>query len=104
MYLKKASNGHQLALHEQTHALHCLDALREEVMCNADDTPVPAYRNHSDLIGAGQARMCRKWEDVRDWATKYTTCYASSTQIEPGQGRFDRCDDGDDGLVIAQYH
>lgn len=82
------------------HAYHCLDTVREEIMCNADDTPVPAFSNHANIVGAGQTRMCRRWKDVMGFASKYTTCYASTWQRKPGQDAFSRCDGGQDGIAI----
>lgn len=85
---------------EQGHAYHCIDTLREEIMCNADDTPVATFKNHKHPFGYQQYRMCREWAPLRDWASQYSICYASSTQRLPGQGAFDRCDGGHDNIII----
>ncbi|ORX91866.1 hypothetical protein BCR34DRAFT_629554 [Clohesyomyces aquaticus] len=48
------------------HVFHCLDALRQDVMCTADDTPMPAAVKHK--IGDGQIRRCRNWDQMISWA------------------------------------
>ncbi|KAF1976185.1 hypothetical protein BU23DRAFT_42659 [Bimuria novae-zelandiae CBS 107.79] len=50
------------------HLLHCLDGLRQDIMCTADDTPMPAPVAHH--VGDGQLRQCRDWEKLRAWATR----------------------------------
>lgn len=46
---------------------HCLDSLRQDVMCYADDTPIPAVT--VQRVGRGQFRQCRSWDKLRAWAT-----------------------------------
>ncbi|PVH98099.1 hypothetical protein DM02DRAFT_683284 [Periconia macrospinosa] len=50
------------------HLLHCLDGLRQDIMCTADDTPMPAKIAHH--IGDGQLRRCRDWDKLTTWATQ----------------------------------
>ncbi|ORY10110.1 hypothetical protein BCR34DRAFT_464401, partial [Clohesyomyces aquaticus] len=47
------------------HAVHCLDSLRQAVMCRADDTLL-ATRD-GNVFGDGQERVCRDWEGLRGW-------------------------------------
>jgi hypothetical protein len=48
------------------HMYHCLDGLRQDIMCMADDTPMPAPARHH--VGDGQIRKCRNWNKMIDWA------------------------------------
>jgi hypothetical protein len=48
------------------HIYHCLDGLRQDIMCMADDTPMPAPARHH--VGDGQVRQCRDWNQMIDWA------------------------------------
>lgn len=50
------------------HIYHCLDGLRQDIMCTADDTPMPAPIAHR--VGDGQVRYCRDWEKLVAWATR----------------------------------
>jgi len=50
------------------HIYHCLDGLRQDIMCMADDTPMPAPRQHQ--LGDGQVRQCRDWNKLLAWATR----------------------------------
>ena len=48
------------------HIHHCLDILRQDITCMADDTPMPgvALPNH---VGDGQIRMCRNFDKLTQW-------------------------------------
>ena len=48
------------------HVYHCLDTLRQDVMCLADDTPMPTS-NAIHHIGNGQIRQCRNWDKLVAW-------------------------------------
>ena len=50
------------------HLFHCLDGLRQDIMCTADDTPMPAPVAHH--VGDGQTRKCRDWGKLQAWATR----------------------------------
>ncbi|RMZ73333.1 Thioesterase domain-containing [Pyrenophora seminiperda CCB06] len=50
------------------HIYHCLDGLRQDIMCIADDTPMPAPFAHQ--TGDGQIRQCRDWNKLVAWATR----------------------------------
>ncbi|MCJ1383298.1 hypothetical protein MMC17_006411 [Xylographa soralifera] len=57
------------------HITHCLDNLRLDVLCQADDTP----RYTSDTVdhenGVGQQRQCRDWSKLTTWAKSHNACY-----------------------------
>ena len=58
------------------HAEHCLDALRQDVMCRADDTPMPVGSvPHS--LGDGQVMKCRNWDKLIEWtqAPEQNACF-----------------------------
>ena len=57
------------------HIVHCLDALRRDVICNADDIPRYTTPDPSPETGRGQLRQCRNWDKLNDWAKKHTACY-----------------------------
>ncbi|KAF2197264.1 hypothetical protein GQ43DRAFT_216034 [Delitschia confertaspora ATCC 74209] len=50
------------------HVFHCLDGLRQDIMCTADDTPMPAAS--PGVVGDGQLRLCRDWDKMVAWATR----------------------------------
>lgn len=48
------------------HIDHCLDTLRQDIMCFADDTPMPTiHKKHQ--IGSGQPRKCKNWDALVKW-------------------------------------
>lgn len=57
------------------HITHCLDALREDVICQADDTPRYTTITKSPESAVGQIRQCRDWKKLEEWAKDHTSCY-----------------------------
>ncbi|PYH81882.1 hypothetical protein BO82DRAFT_383445 [Aspergillus uvarum CBS 121591] len=81
-----------------SHVQHCLDQLRQDVICNADDTP--RYAGHQQPgdppgTGAGQVRLCRDWSQLERWARERTACFKHEDEV-PGRmvDRFKFCPDG----------
>lgn len=50
------------------HKFHCLDTLRQSVICRADDMSL--YTLGDFKSGDGQLRKCRDWNVLTRWATK----------------------------------
>jgi len=85
------------------HLKHCLDGLRQFVMCHADDTPRYTGRLHDEegeeepFGGVGQVRMCRDWGGLMDWVEGNSACYR---WVEGGgegfteKERYKSCPDG----------
>ena len=73
------------------HIAHCLDVLRDDVMCNADDTPRYTGRlNQQKSVehptsGVGQTRLCRDWTQLEQWAGEHSACYRP---INMGDAKF----------------
>ncbi|EKG09863.1 hypothetical protein MPH_13070 [Macrophomina phaseolina MS6] len=88
------------------HSGHCFDALRQFIVCKADNTPLFTFGRNT--AGDKQYRQCRDWNALRDYATKHTACYRDFpkdlTKEErerfPLGDHFGYCDDGDDGVVV----
>lgn len=80
------------------HATHCLDAMRQYVMCTADDTPLPTTDGMPP--GNGQSRKCRSWASLRDWAHDHSACFRDSETRIPFDDHFGFCRDDGDGLII----
>ena len=50
------------------HIFHCMDYLRQAILCNADLTL--EWRSDVDpkhIDGYGPPHRCRKWDDVQKW-------------------------------------
>ncbi|KAE8391710.1 hypothetical protein BDV23DRAFT_171474 [Aspergillus alliaceus] len=80
---------HQLWSHQEStespeHIEHCLDNLRQDVICKADDTPMPSL----ELIngaGEGQIMHCKDFDRLVAW-TKHpdrNACYKRLTDDNP---------------------
>ena len=50
----------------EDHVLHCLDSLRQDIMCRPDDTPMPTIQQRHK-IGDGQERKCKDWDALVAW-------------------------------------
>ena len=80
--------------HHEMHVDHCLTHLREDILCNADDTP--RYTGgHFKIAGSGQGqlRLCRDWSKLDDWARQHSACYRGPDLFE-GEEEYKFCPDG----------
>lgn len=57
------------------HITHCLDSLRGDILCQADDTPRYTTRTKVPESGVGQLRQCKDWAALEKWAAERTACY-----------------------------
>ncbi|KAF3388054.1 hypothetical protein DPV78_012031 [Talaromyces pinophilus] len=57
------------------HVVHCLLVLRDEIMCDADDTPRYTGFQPNRKSGLGQVRMCRDWTQLEKWADENSACW-----------------------------
>ncbi|KAL4794452.1 hypothetical protein BDV19DRAFT_365048 [Aspergillus venezuelensis] len=71
------------------HISHCIDALRRQILCDADDTPRATERRKEVVTGIGQYRQCRDWGALEEWAKRHTACYKRPLN-------------GDDGLPVIE--
>lgn len=85
------------------HVSHCMDALRRQIICDADDTPRATDRRPEVYSGVGQHRMCRNWDDLVDFSRKHTACYKrpETPSVDGGHSinRYKHCPP-DSGYVI----
>ncbi|PQE27157.1 Tat pathway signal sequence protein [Rutstroemia sp. NJR-2017a WRK4] len=79
---------------ELHHDFHCFDALRQNIMCAADDNLLHAT-GHRDA-GYGQVVQCKDWDALREWATERPACYHD--HLGSSKGHWGHCDNGEDGL------
>lgn len=76
------------------HVLHCLDELRQDVVCHADDTPRYASVDPSGT-GLDQTRACKDWNALKDWARNHTACFHHEDGVSDHMvNRFKDCPDG----------
>ncbi|KAL9599549.1 MAG: hypothetical protein Q9219_003793 [cf. Caloplaca sp. 3 TL-2023] len=64
------------------HINHCFDALRQDIVCNADDTPRYTTTTLDPESGVGQIRQCRSWDKLLEWSRERTACFRN---IHEGQ-------------------
>ncbi|CAE7220771.1 hypothetical protein PTNB85_10188 [Pyrenophora teres f. teres] len=55
-----------------THTEHCLDQLRQSVMCHGDLTPSPLYvwPKAPVFLGISSTHTCRKFESIQSWMNR----------------------------------
>ena len=78
------------------HFEHCFDALRQSIVCYADNTPL--YTFGDDTAGDGQMHECRNWDELREFAAENSACYRDTIEDVPLQAHFGFCDNGTDRL------
>ncbi|KAF7591896.1 hypothetical protein BBP40_000943 [Aspergillus hancockii] len=51
------------------HIDHCLDQVRQSIMCHGDLTPAPlfSWKGVPLALAVGQSHTCRKWGPIREW-------------------------------------
>ena len=80
------------------HMVHCLHALREEIECYADNFPlyIGITNPADDPPGVGDTRMCRSWDDLRDFAINHTACWSRDgwRPGDPFANTYKLCPDG----------
>ncbi|RYC56192.1 hypothetical protein CHU98_g10016 [Xylaria longipes] len=88
--------------HPGSHVDHCFDALRQNVQCNADNTPLYSFGDHT--AGDGQLHKCKDWAQLRTWAAENTACYRDSVEDIPFKNHFGFCrENNDDGVRAIDY-
>ncbi|KAK5627125.1 hypothetical protein RRF57_002840 [Xylaria bambusicola] len=89
------------------HISHCLDALRRQIICDADDTPRATDRRVEVVSGLHQHRQCRSWEQLEAFAKQHTACYKRpETPDETKASKLDRfkhCPP-DSGYVVTDHY
>jgi hypothetical protein len=80
------------------HVQHCLLVVRDETICNADDTPRYTGFQAPRRSGLGQVRMCRDFSQLERWAEQNTACWrhigSSWTEDFDEIDRYRFCPDG----------
>jgi len=64
------------------HVLHCMDSLRQDVICNADDTPRVTNDDPKPDSGQGQMLQCRSFDKLNAWAREYSACFKAVNQTD----------------------
>lgn len=55
--------------------MHCLEALVQDTICFADDTPRFTSFEHPGRPGDGQERVCRDWNQLEVYAREHWSCW-----------------------------
>lgn len=67
------------------HALHCVDHLRKDAMCEANDFLLPSPKSrYGDPGPRGQSRVCKDWDALVSWAEEHNACYQHISDDERG--------------------
>jgi len=68
------------------HIEHCLDLLRQDVMCYADDN-MDYTKDHGEhfLTGDNQLKKCRDWNKLSEWVRGRSACYRTINITRAGE-------------------
>jgi hypothetical protein len=72
------------------HLAHCLDLLRQDIICHADDTPMYTTVGPVKDTGSGQTRRCRDWSKLEAWALENSACYGFINETQGVTHEIDR--------------
>ncbi|KAI4141583.1 MAG: hypothetical protein LQ340_007600, partial [Diploschistes diacapsis] len=84
------------------HVLHCLNVLRDEIMCDASDVPMYTGYQPDQASGLGQVRMCRDWGQLEAWAREHTACWRYVEGVESELDRYRFCPSGSPYVEVSQ--
>lgn len=85
------------------HVTHCLNVLRDDIICRADD--FAHYTGGVERLeggekkllppGTGQIRMCRSWDKLYQFAVTNSACFnRPKDRYVPVLDRYKHCPDG----------
>ena len=63
---------------DETHMLHCIEFLRQSVMCHADTTVQLEAEYHQGIMAFGVEYQCKNWWQLVDWVDKRNTDFPPS--------------------------
>ena len=81
-------NGTQLDGY--AHLVHCMDHILQNILCDADDTPMYTTQTKKKDAGLHQTRMCRSWDELNRWAETQTSCYGFINETQDVDNNFNR--------------
>jgi hypothetical protein len=56
------------------HIIHCLENLRQDIICTANDSP-RYLTNNGTHSGENQVRFCRDFSKLKDWGAEHDACF-----------------------------
>ena len=89
------------------HVLHCIDSLRQDIMCYADDGLLPAPLD--GVVGQDFKPVCRSWDKLMEWSRQreFDSCWRVGDDYRPvlhSLERFRYCDkDSEYRPVMEKY-
>lgn len=88
MYIYRALREFEQGLPQTTpmhHHIHCLDALRENAICSADDTLRPAGTGMATPLNPARPprKACRDWDQLEKWALQNSACFRRFPDDDP---------------------
>ena len=89
------------------HIVHCMDHLLQNIICEADDTPMYTSPVQNASTGMGQQRTCRSWSAMAEWAETQTACFAYINETQGVNAvieRFRYCPEGSDLLALMRQY
>ncbi|KAI0448093.1 hypothetical protein F4803DRAFT_496473 [Xylaria telfairii] len=54
------------------HVRHCIDYLRQSLMCHADTNLEPVRKDLGGVTGFGSEHKCRDFDKLKDWVGMWT--------------------------------
>ncbi|KAH7351185.1 hypothetical protein BKA65DRAFT_550150 [Rhexocercosporidium sp. MPI-PUGE-AT-0058] len=100
--LTSVYNGETLVKPVYEHCVHCLDQLRQDTECSADDNLWYVGQKST-----GQNRKCKDFSKLDNWALERHACYNFERPMKPGPldvEAFTNCRDSSPYLQVMKDH
>ena len=55
---------------DETHTLHCIEFLRQSIMCHADTTVQTEATYHQGILAFGVEYQCKNWWQLVNWVDR----------------------------------
>lgn len=92
----------------RNHNEHCIDTLRQSIMCHADTTPATMRWDQTQklpIINVSSPHECVNWASINGWARQRSVdTFEPGYLIHPKFGAvFDEDEDADDETGLGHY-
>ena len=84
-------------MYSPPHIIHCIDLIRQSLMCQPDLTIEVKDPEIGGVTGFGTQHQCRDWEELINWTSKW-----QSWEQEPRKQSHDM--DSDMGMHMMKEH
>ena len=81
------ADSQELEVPKPVHVRHCIELLRNSIMCQPDLTVEVKNEELGGVTGFGTEHQCKDWDGLQSWITDWETWEPDSKLDVQGQGQ-----------------